>query len=132
MIKIVYFGKKRPKVFKTVSPEMFEYARAEGRSKGDGITYIPLAGKSLRYSFEPFKSIEVDDSVGKVLLDGAGDMFKRVDDTSPKRKPIIKTDGYVGDVHAENIKDLPKKVSKENKAEEGKSAEQIVGEYKDK
>ena len=133
-MKLVYFGKKRPKVFKTVSPEQLESAKEEGRQKTDGITYVALSGKSLKYAFEPFKTIEVVEEVATIILSCAGDMFKCVDegDNVKKPKPIIKTDGYVGDMHAERIKDLPKKVARENKAEEGKSVEQVIDEAKSK
>ena len=130
MIKVVYFGMKRPKVFQTVSPQMFEHAKTMGRKKGDGITYISLANKDLKYSFEPFKAMDIDDAVAKMILDCAGDLFKRVDEgeNSPDPIPVIKTDGYVGDTHAERIKDLKKVIAKDKKDEEGKSIERVIDE----
>jgi len=133
-MKLVYFGKKRSKVIKTVSPEMFDVAREEDRKKGSGITYIPLPGPQLAYSFEPFKTLEVDDEVGGILMDKANDLFKRVDKEpgKPDPKPVPKTDGYVGDTHAERIPDLKKKVEAENRAERGKSVEEVIQDHQDK
>jgi len=125
-MKLVYFGKKRPKVIKTISPELYQ----EYRINKEGITYLSLTGKDLRYAFEPFKQIEVDEEVGLILLDKAGDIFKRVDvdEKKPDPKPVVKTDGYVGDMAADQIPDLKKQVQRDLKEEEGKSAEQVIGE----
>ena len=125
-MKLVYFGKKRPKVIQTISPELY----ADVKLNKEGITYIALTGKNLKYSFEPFKSIEVDEEVGLILLDKAGDIFKRVDvePGKPDPKPVVKTDGYVGDMPADQIPDLEKQVKRDLKAEEGRSIEQVIEE----
>lgn len=129
-MKLVYFGKKRPKVIATISPELYP----DVKLNKEGITYISLTGKNLRYSFEPFKSIEVDEEVGLILLDKAGDIFKQVDveDIKSDPKPIIKTDGYVGDMAADQIPDLKKQVERDLKEEEGKSVEQVIDEFHNK
>ncbi len=133
-MKLVYFGRKRPKIVKTVSPERFEMARDEDRQKSTGITYIALAGKALTYRFDPFREIEVNDNAASILLDKANDLFKCVDKDAnvSKSKAEVKTNGYVGATHAERISDLDKKVKQEAKAEEGKSVEQIIGESRSK
>lgn len=129
-MKLVYFGKKRPKEICTISPERYP----EVKINTEGITYLPLTGKGRKYSFQPFKELEVDDEVGEILLEKAGDIFKQVDsgDRGPKPKPIVKTDGYVGDTPADMIPDLKKRVKSDLKAEEGKSIEQVIDESRGK
>lgn len=130
MVKMVYFGLKRPKVLKVVSSQFYSSLVEEGKRKGDGITYLMIDGKNLTYKFEPFQQIDVDNEVAKILLDKANDLFKRVDveEGKPNPKPIVKADGYVGDATAESIKDLKKRVENDNKDEEGKNIEQIIEE----
>ncbi len=125
-MKLVYFGKKRPKVIATISPELYP----DVKLNNEGITYISLTGKNLKYSFEPFKAIEVDEEVGLILLDKAGDIFKRIniEGRKPDPKPIVKTDGYVGDMAADQITDLKRQVKSDLKEEEGKSIEEVIEE----
>ncbi len=119
-MKLVYFGKKRPKVIQTVSPEFLSMAKEDDKACSGGVSFIPLAGKDLKYSFIPFKEIEVDDLVGKILLDKAGDIFKQVDqgENVEKGPPDISTDGYVGDAHAASLPDMKKTQAREAKQEE--------------
>ncbi len=111
-IKLTYFGKKRPKkVDIEVGADIVEH-----------------------YVFEPFATTEVSEKAGRILLRNAPDIFKRIDkdERKPITKPIAKTDGYVGDVHASAIPDLNKKIEEDAKEEEGKDVEQIIEEVKDK
>jgi len=141
-MKLVYFGKKYPKVIKTVPPEKLARAKEEDRRKaikgkkitGGGVSFIPLNGEEMVYSFEPFKQIEVKKEVGDFLLEHAGDLFKCIDtgDSAPDPEPKVKTDGYVGSVPAERIKDLDKLQKKQVKLEEGKSIEEVIETERDK
>lgn len=130
MFKLVYFGKRRPKKVKTVSRIDYDNALKEFPNH----TIVVLEGKNLEYSFEPFRAIEVDEALAKILLNNAGDIFKRIDNEpgKPDPKPIIKTDGYVGETPADKIPDLKKKIEQENKAEEGKSVEELIAEHSGK
>uniref|UniRef100_A0A6H1ZA96 Uncharacterized protein n=1 Tax=viral metagenome TaxID=1070528 RepID=A0A6H1ZA96_9ZZZZ len=132
-MKLVYFGRKRPKVIKTVAPELLEVVKEEDKRKAGGVTFIASA-KNSTYKFVPFQTIEVEDEVAKVLLDKAGDIFKCVDsgDSAPDPNPVVKTDGYVGDIPAEKIKDLKKVQDRQTRVEEGKSIEEIIDTEKSK
>lgn len=109
MMKLAYFGKKRPKkVDLPVGP-------------GEKVEH---------YEFEPFKETEVSDEAGKILLDNAGDIFKRTDKDERKPADPVKpsTEGYVGDVHAAEIPDLEKRKAADKKKEEGKDIEEVIAE----
>ena len=150
-MRIVYFGRKSPKVIQTVQPEMFERERDMDKRKvrtgfnagiGGGVSFIKSSGKNRKYSFIPFKDIEVDEEVATILLRSSNSLFKRIDKDG--RKPVPDTpevsgDGHVGDVHAENLKDskgnklLPSEVAKKiMKAEEGKTVDEIIASSKKK
>ena len=106
-MEIVYFGKKRPKkVVLTI----------------DGVTY--------EKNFIPFRAVEVEDKFGRVLLDNAGDIFKRVDqdERAPDPKPQPKTDGYVGDKGADQLKDVNKQIQKDMEIEKGKDIKDLGSE----
>ena len=139
MIQLVYFGKKDPKIIMSVPPEQYEVAKEKDRRLSaiatktgkdhQGVSFISLSGSTKTYKFAPFKELSVDERVAKILLDKAGDIFRRVNKCrDPKIKPKIATRGHVGAVHAERIKDLDKTTKKELKNEKGKSVEQLIGE----
>jgi len=144
MVKIVYFGKKYPKIIQTIAPERLAIEKEKDRRLSaiatkagkihSGISFIPLTGKATTYKFSPFEAKEVPDEIAEVLLNKAGDIFKRVDteELKPDPTPEIKTDGYVGDTPAERIPDLQKTVAKEVESEKGKSLEEIISGRKDK
>lgn len=106
-MEIVYFGKKRPKkVVLTIN----------------GVTY--------EKNFMPFKATEVEDEFGRVLLDNAGDIFKRIDqdERAPDPKPQPKTDGYVGDKAADQLPDVNKQIQKDMEKEKGKDIKDLQSE----
>jgi hypothetical protein len=108
-MEIVYFGKKNPKIVE-----------------------IECDGKKKSYTFQPFKVVKIADDdgdfAGKLLL-SAGDIFKRVDTDgrAPDPKPVVKGEGYVGDVSVDQLeKPLKEVVTKEAKAEEGMDADEAI------
>lgn len=132
-MKVVYFGKKYPKVIKTVLRENLQTAKEEDRRKMTGISFI-VSSTAKTYKFTPFKALEVEDEVAKILIKNTSGLFHCVDEGErhPEHKPKASTDGYVGDIHAEKIKNLNRKIEKEIKAEKGKSIEEIIEDRKKK
>lgn len=138
-IQLVYFGKKYPKIIEVVPPENYAQAKEEDRRASEiatktgkihqGVSFISLSGPAKVYKFSPFKEIAVEERAAKILLGNAGDIFRKVTESrDPKIDPNIATEGHVGAVHAERIKDLEKTTKAEMKSEKGKSVEQLIGE----
>lgn len=118
-MKIAYFGKKNPKIVDAPT------------GKVNGVTGEQ---ETIRLSFVPFAQVEVADEIGKILLANAPDIFKRTDSEERRElsKPVVKTEGYVGEAHADQVPNLEKQVEAEQKAEEGKTIEEIVEQEKKK
>jgi|24BtaG_2_1085350.scaffolds.fasta_scaffold07067_3 hypothetical protein len=149
-MEIVYLGRKSPKVIQTVQPELFDRERDMDKRKvrtgynagiGGGVTIIKSSGKARKYSFTPFKAIQVDEEVATILLKSSGSLFKRLDKdgAKPIPKAEVSTDGHVGDVHAEKLVDkdgnkiLPSDVAKKIvEKEKGKTIDQIIADSKKK
>lgn len=111
-IELVYFGKKNPKK-----------------------VAIEHQGKTLTETFIPFQAKETDETLAKILLKNAGDIFQRLDKDQgkPVKKHQPKTDGYVGDVPADKLKKpVKEQIIEDAKEEEGKDIEQLEKETRDK
>ena len=102
-MKIVYMGKKRPK-------KVFIGEREDAKE----------------YLFDPFKEVEVPDEVGQLLINNAGDMFKRTDSRKEPNPIKASGDGYVGDVHVAELPDIEKQKKIDAKHEAGKEIEEII------
>jgi hypothetical protein len=145
-MKLVYMGKKRPKVFWAVPVK--SYAMELDRAKRENaiptgkehafdspknISVIACEVKErAEIIFEPFKAIDVIDVIADKLLKNCSDIIfkvghaERKKEQKPDHKPDV--DGYVGDTHADSIPDLEKQKRKDKKKEEGKSAEELIRE----
>lgn len=141
-MQLVYFGQKRPKTIRVVSQE--SYLTEKGRAmkensnpdKPKHVSLLVLDVKSTKdYTFEPFVAKEVDDAVAKKLLDNCGDIFFKVNEAErkkeekPDHKP--KTDGIVGELAADQIKDREKYLEREKKRDLGVSIAKMKGKKDD-
>lgn len=147
-MQLVYMGQKRPKTIWVVSgldhSLALQQAKYENhREKGD---FKPLKNISVlkcdsvqertEIVFEPFKAVEVVDTIARLLLKSCADIIFEVGKAERKReqKPDHNpsTNGYVGDSHADQIPDLEKQMELDKKNDEGMSPEELIEKSKKK
>lgn len=97
---------------------------------------LKIKGKTYKETFTPFQAKDTDIVLADTLLENACDVFRKVEDRKPLKKPGSADQGYVGEVPADVLKKQGKsvkdKIKEDNKNESGKDLEQLTEEAHEK